>query len=67
MKPIRWQMLLFQILFWVTTELTLNSLSFLQPGYEADDLADYSEYLMQKHLFSILRQNRDIPSLVHQG
>ena len=59
-------MLLVQTVFWVTTELTLNGLTFLSPGLDADDLADYSEFLMQTHLVEILKQKRNIPGFVHQ-
>jgi hypothetical protein len=66
MQNIRWQVLLFQTAFWVTTELTLNGLSLLHADFGADDLADYSEFLTQKHLVSILKQKRAIPIFVYQ-
>lgn len=67
MKRIRWRSLLFQTVFWVTTEVILNSIGLFNANLDAaDDLADYSEFLMQKHLISILKQEGSDPGLVHK-
>ncbi|PSR19183.1 hypothetical protein C8255_03735 [filamentous cyanobacterium CCP3] len=67
MKRIRWRSLLFQAVFWVTAEVALNSIALFNANLDAaDDLADYSEFLMQKHLASILKQKSPAPGLVHK-
>ena len=66
MKNVKWQMLLFQAVFLLTTELVLNSVAFDDSSQDADDLADYSEYLMQKHLLSTLNQKRVTSNFIHQ-